>query len=74
MRTIDYLNFVLDCIVGGVCLFRVCTGRGEGYDYIVLFFLAVILPYDISRIIKVIKGRKETATPGTGGDDLCGKN
>ena len=54
-----FFDFLLNCIFGFISLFRVCTGRGAIYDYIVIFFTTDILVYDISKIVKSVKKRKE---------------
>lgn len=52
MKRISFLTFVVNCIAFLTALFRICTSRGEVFDYIVIFFTFSILVYDIYKIVK----------------------
>ena len=60
MNKVSVFDVVLDCVFCLVSLLRICTGRGEVYDYIVVFVTSVILVCYIYRFIKAHKKHQNT--------------
>lgn len=58
MKKIEILAFVLNValLIGSVI--RLCSGAGVAYDYVVICFSLVILPYDIVKFIKHYRNKK----------------
>ncbi len=59
MKNLSLLTFVVNCIAWLISLFRICSSRGEVFDYIVVFFTFSILVYDIRKIVTTYIKRKE---------------
>ena len=59
MKKVDILTFVINGIAWIASTFRICTGRAEAFDYIVVFFSFTILAYDIYKIIKILAEKRD---------------
>ena len=59
VKKLDLLTFVINGIAWIVSTFRICTGRAEAFDYIVVFFSFSILAYDIYKIIKILAEKRD---------------
>ena len=59
MGELFYLSLIINCIAMIVCLFRICTNRGEVNDYIVVVFTFIIAADDIRKIVKEYRKKAE---------------
>lgn len=60
MKKVSVLEIVIEVIFGHVAVFRICTGKNEVFDYIVVVFTVGILVYDITKLVKSRKAQKES--------------
>ena len=59
MKKTGYFAFVLECCVWLSSLIRICVGVGEVFDYFIVLTSSVILVYDIYKMTKPDKTKKE---------------
>ena len=61
MKTVNTWGFVINLFLWLISLVRICMGKGEVHDYVVVFFTSDFLVYDIYKIIQRHIERKKSA-------------
>lgn len=75
MDNLSFLGLLIDCCACLVSLLRICTNKGEVFDYFIVISTLGILVYDFCKIIKLyskkVKDNRTEDERNTGDDSVC---